>query len=194
MLSLLKRREQQWPLPTPGHRLLLRPLQPTDVDSIREWLKNKEITRLAFGSTADPSVLDRLARDYCKEIESGRRNALALWTPDGRFIGFVRFSLRRSGLRRLARVGIMIGDPRYLGQGYGTEAMEGFLTYLFQRRKVDRVELDTADFNVRAQRCFEKCGFEKKREQTLIQLEDGRPSTKVWMELSRDTWRRRGTA
>lgn len=187
MLRLLKKKEQ-WPFPTPGRRLLLRPLQRADVDKIRLWFKDEELIRLAFGTTAQRDTLDQLARDYCQEIESGRRNALALWTPQGSLIGFVRFSLRRSERQRIARVGILIGDRKYWSRGLGTEAMMGLLDYLFSRRQVDRTELDTADFNLRAQRCFEKCGFARRREQTLVRLEDGGSSTKIWMELTRAGW------
>ncbi|MGE0493629.1 MAG: GNAT family N-acetyltransferase [Vulcanimicrobiota bacterium] len=189
MLRLLTRREK-WPFESPNGRLLLRPLQRADIDHIRRWFHDKDLIRLAFGTSADGPTLDRLAREYCEEIQSGRRNALAIWTPDGRFIGFVRFNLRRRGRERIARVGIMIGQRMYWNGGFGTEAMMALNAYLFTRRQTNLIELDTADFNTRAQRCFEKCGFRRKREQNLVSLVDGSSSTKIWMELDHARWQR----
>ncbi len=187
MLRLLTKRER-WPFQSPAGRLLLRPLQPPDVDEIKTWFRDSELVRLAFGTAADDPTLQKLAREYCQEIESGHRNALALWTPSGRLIGFVRFSLRRKGRQKVARVGILIGQRGHWGRGLGSEAMEALNAYLFTRRQVDLIELDTADFNTRAQRCFEKCGFYKKREQNLVSLVDGSSTKKIWMELDRRGW------
>lgn len=187
MLRLLRKREE-WPFPAPGGRLVLRPLQRPDVERIRVWFGDPELTRLAFGTRADEEALERLAGEYCREIETGHRNALAIWTRGGDFIGFVRFSLRRERHGRVARVGILLGNRERWNRGYGTEAMLGLLAYLFDRRDVATVELDTADFNHRAQRCFEKCGFRRRRTQDLISQEDGTPCTKVWMDLSRLDW------
>lgn len=193
MLRLLRRREQ-WPYPAPGGRLVLRPLQRADVAQIRVWFQDSELTRLAFGTRADDQVLERLTREYCREIETGQRNALAVWTQQGELIGFVRYSLRRDRSGRVARVGILIGCRRYWNQGLGTEAMMGMLGYLFKRRDVMLVELDTADFNHRAQRCFEKCGFRKRCRQELLGLTDGQPSAKIWMEISRADWRKHSSS
>ena len=59
------------------------------------------------------------------------------------------------------------------------------LYYLFEKISVNRVELDTAYFNVRAQRCFHKCGFIKTGEVTDINLINGDLIHKVNMNLDR---------
>ncbi|MBI3924347.1 MAG: GNAT family N-acetyltransferase [Armatimonadetes bacterium] len=190
MLRLLNRRDG-WPYPAPGGRVRLRPLEEEDVQQIRAWLTDRELIRLAFGTRAEDEALDRLARDYCREIATGRGNALAVESTSGQLIGFVRFNLRNTRTGRNARVGILIGDRGYWNCGLGTEAMEGLIAILFTRRKASVIELDTADFNLRAQRCFEKCGFERRAKQSLVSLENGQPSRKIWMELSRAAWEQR---
>lgn len=45
------------------------------------------------------------------------------------------------------------------GQGYGTEATRLMLDYAFDVVGVHRVTLEVFDFNKRAQRVYEKCGF-----------------------------------
>ena len=48
-----------------------------------------------------------------------------------------------------------------MGQGYGSEALQVFLRYYFGRLGFQRMVLDVAAINVRAVRCYERCGFER---------------------------------
>lgn len=45
------------------------------------------------------------------------------------------------------------------GKGYGTEAINGILDFLFERLNMHRVWLRVDERNSRAIRCYEKCGF-----------------------------------
>jgi RimJ/RimL family protein N-acetyltransferase len=58
-----------------------------------------------------------------------------------------------------AEVGIIIGDKRYWSRGYGSDAMDVILSYAFSKMNLHRVYLRVYDFNVRAIRSYEKCGF-----------------------------------
>ena len=53
----------------------------------------------------------------------------------------------------------MIGDRDYWNKGYGTEAINVLLDRIFTRTPMKKVYLNTLDWNVRAQKCFKKCGF-----------------------------------
>ncbi|MDY6892221.1 MAG: GNAT family N-acetyltransferase [Chloroflexota bacterium] len=61
--------------------------------------------------------------------------------------------------RKQVKIGIMIGDREYWGKGYGTEVITLLVDYLFENTEMDRIYLDTLDWNLRAQKCFQKCGF-----------------------------------
>lgn len=187
MLRLLGKRER-WPYEAPGGRVVLRPLHAADVRQVREWLRDLDLVRHAFGLNADASGLERVAEDYCREIRFGRRNVLAIDSVIGEFIGFVRFSLRSGNLGLTARVGILLGPRRLWGRGIGTEAMRLLLDYLFEVRRVESVELDTAVFNERAQCCFEKVGFERRGELTVLPSSTSTSASKIWMELTRERW------
>lgn len=58
-----------------------------------------------------------------------------------------------------AWVGIGIGDADFRGKGYGTEAMRLLLQYAFEELNLHRVNLSVFEFNKRAIRSYEKCGF-----------------------------------
>ena len=189
MLGFLGRRER-WPYREPNGRVALKPLQARDVPQIRAWLQDLELVRYSFGLNLEPARLEQIAEEYCREIAAGRRNILALDTDDGRLIGFLRFSLRPGPQGLVARVGILLGLARDRGRGLGTEAMRLLLSYLFEVRRVASVELDTADFNRAAQRCFEKVGFQRRVGLTLLGSapSQGAAANKIWMEFSRESW------
>jgi RimJ/RimL family protein N-acetyltransferase len=62
-------------------------------------------------------------------------------------------------IARSAWTSIMIGNPKYWGGGYGTDAMRALLRYLFQQLGLHRVSLTAHRSNTRAQRSYEKSGF-----------------------------------
>ena len=58
-----------------------------------------------------------------------------------------------------AELGIMIGDCNCWDKCYGAAAVDTLLSYIFRRTNLERIHLKTLDSNIRAQKCFQKCGF-----------------------------------
>lgn len=58
-------------------------------------------------------------------------------------------------------VGIMIGDTDYLSKGYGADALKVLIKFIFEEMNINKIKLHVYDFNLRAQRCYEKVGFKK---------------------------------
>jgi RimJ/RimL family protein N-acetyltransferase len=83
----------------------------------------------------------------------------AIDTKDGKFIGGCGVN-HMDRKNRVARVGIFIGDREYLGKGYGTDAMKVLLEFLFEEYNANKVKLSVFDYNKRAIRSYEKCGFQ----------------------------------
>ena len=184
MLKFLDSIKRPYPILVQGQRLYLRYLLRKDLKRVRGWFQDTEIISLAFGVMADEPVLRRIAEDYYKEIFLWQKNILAIDTLDGNTIGFTKYTLRKED-ESIGKVGIMIGERPFWAHGYGTEAMHLLVDHLFTGMRADRIELDTAEFNHRAQRCFEKVGFVRMGNFTEINFLDGRASTKIWMSLER---------
>ena len=110
-----------------------------------------------------------------------RRQRFAIETLDGLHIGNCMF-YDISEAKGEAELGIMIGDRRYWNKAYGTDAVNTVLQYVFTQTRLRRVYLHTLDWNVRAQKSFEKCGFVAK----------GRVNrnghTFIAMEISKELW------
>ena len=62
---------------------------------------------------------------------------------------------------RNATLGIMIGEEEYRSKGYGTEAIRLILEYGFKYLNLQNIKLDLMEFNERALKCYQKCGFKE---------------------------------
>ncbi|MBU7025134.1 MAG: GNAT family N-acetyltransferase, partial [Theionarchaea archaeon] len=62
---------------------------------------------------------------------------------------------------RKAELGIFIGEKKYWGKGYGTEAVRLGLKLAFEALNLNKVYLRAFINNKRAQKCYEKAGFKK---------------------------------
>jgi RimJ/RimL family protein N-acetyltransferase len=82
----------------------------------------------------------------------------AIEANDGKYIGGCGAN-NLDMKNRVAEVGIFIGDKDYLGKGYGTEAMELLLQFLFDEVNMNKVSLNVIAFNKRAVRSYEKASF-----------------------------------
>jgi RimJ/RimL family protein N-acetyltransferase len=93
-------------------------------------------------------------------------------SPDeaGSLIGEIR--LDRIDLRdRRASLAIGIEDPSQLGKGLGSEAIALALGYAFNVLELHRVSVRVVDYNLRAIRAYQKCGFiieGREREAALV--------------------------
>ena len=96
------------------------------------------------------------------EERGGERVGMGIYTTDGEFIGSVEFyELRPIRPRQPTEgtLGIVIGEKNYWGQGYGTAALRAALEYAFSDLNLERIRLETLEYNRRARRAFEKVGF-----------------------------------
>lgn len=112
-------------------------------------------------------IEEGLAHYRNQDPEAGRRFVIAarVWpdgrpipAPEGRYIGTIRFTFfsRQHGHARLV---IGIFDRRFWSHGYGTEAIRLILRYGFESVGLHRVDLVVLEYNLRAIRSYEKCGF-----------------------------------
>lgn len=140
-------------------KVALRNKRMSDARDDYVWQKDPELSRL---DATDPVVcgFDEFLADYASEVQypSPRRRTFAIETADGKHIGnCVYYNVDDE--KSQAELGIIIGDQDYWGQGYGTEAMTALIDHVFRRTRLDRLHLKTLTTNLRAQKCFSKCGL-----------------------------------
>ena len=81
-------------------------------------------------------------------------------TIEGQHVGWVNYYQLDEQLGR-AFVGICLPEEETWNKGYGTEALNLLLNYLFQKMGLKKVKTATWTGNKRMVRSAEKCGFEE---------------------------------
>src|SRR6516162_1889719 len=139
-----------------GKRVTLRRAHPDDYEARLRLGTDTEIIRMYGGSRDDVRPMTEeaarrwvqglLEQDYARVIEVG--------TP----IGQIR--LDRVDLRdRRASLAVGIEDRTQLGIGLGTEAIGLVLEFAFNVLKLHRLSVRVVEYNTRAIRAYQKCGF-----------------------------------
>lgn len=89
--------------------------------------------------------------------------------------------------RRQAELGVVIGEKAYWGLGYGSDAIQTLLNFVFTQTNLLRIYLNTYANNFRAQRSFVKCGFHPPAN-SRSSLWDFQHPDEMQMEVTRDEW------
>lgn len=168
-----------------GLRVVLRPVLKRDFKIINQFFKDQEIIELAFGVKYEKNFLKNITSDYLQNLLLCLNKTFVI-EVNKKIIGFTTYTYEASQSCHI-RLGITIGDKKYWNQGYGTEALKVFLNYLFNKIKVNKIMLDTALFNQRAQRCFEKCGFKKIKKDSETNFNP--TFSKIWMCLNKEDFK-----
>ena len=144
-------------------------LEPLTVDVLADYLPgldDPEISRLTGTTeTFSPAQVESWLRT--RAYQPDRMDWAVVRSTDSRFLGEVALNDFDPAN---ACVGFRIWLlPEVLSQGYGSEASRLAVDYAFERG-LHRVELEVYDFNPRAQRAYEKCGFrvEGRRREALL--------------------------
>ncbi|MGW7018373.1 GNAT family N-acetyltransferase [Streptomyces decoyicus] len=140
-----------------GDRVLLVPLSVRHAAAFHAACLDPETRRLT-GSHHDFTREEIQA--WCAG-SADRADRLDLAVEDretGAFLGELALSQidppNANGSFRIALV------PGATGRGIGSEATRLLLDHAFDRVRLHRVQLEVFDFNARARRAYEKCGFE----------------------------------
>ena len=142
-----------------GARVVLRDKRLEDAEQDYIWRSDPELARLdaAYPLTMTFDRFLKIYQDQLKYPTPGSHH-FATETLDGKFIGnCMYYDLDSVNLE--AELGIVLGDRDYWGNSYGYDAVTTLLDFMFNERHLKRVYLHTLEWNQRAQRCFEKCGF-----------------------------------
>lgn len=131
-------------------------LQRRQVDEIQWWGQH---TNPLFDSYNFP-IMNAVEREYWYRNKkySFNKRCFGVCNLENRFVGYIALRNIR-WFRRTSELGIVF-DPNYLDRGYGTDSLKSFLRYYFYSMKMKQLDLKVALFNKRAEKCYEKCGFQ----------------------------------
>lgn len=144
-----------------GQLVRLREYREQDIELAKEYVNSEEIRQYIEGNVPFLYTLHNEKQWYESISASSELYNFAIETLETKeYIG----GCGVNGLdykNSIASVGIFIGNPEYLSKGYGTDALSILVKFVFEQMNINKVKLHVYDFNKRAQKCYEKVGFEK---------------------------------
>ncbi len=154
------------------------------------WQRDSEYVRLADNDPARLSSGKKIREWFDKQVEDGPqpgRYSFSVRTLEGdRYIGFIGLGVDL--IHGEAWVGLGIGDRALWSKGYGTDMLKLCLRYVFSELGLERLSLALHEYNPRALRSYEKCGFRLEGCTRKDVLREGRRTDTLWMGILREEW------
>jgi diamine N-acetyltransferase len=160
-----------------GESVILRPPRESDVDVVYAWDRDPELA--AWNGRSPISIsLSAAHRDYLARWEDPSVKTFII-EARGEPIGLATlYDFRRDG----CELGIKIGPGNLRGRGYATEAVALLVDYAFNILELAAVRGSTLAHNDRMQRVFEKNGFVRVGDGSLLSRYDNRRYTELFYE------------
>jgi RimJ/RimL family protein N-acetyltransferase len=154
------------------------------------WHRDSEFVRLADSDpvqlSSEKKIKEWAEKRFEKGLQPDRYSFTVRTLAEDKLIGF--FGLGINLIHKEAWVGIGIGEREFWGKGYGTDMMKLCLQYVFTELCVERVSLGLHEYNPRALRSYEKCGFRLEGRTRKDIMREGRRTDTLWMGILREEW------
>ena len=135
-----------------GEKVYLSPINTEDVVKYVEWLNDYDVAR--YIDQVNKIVSVESEKEFLSNLDDKCIFAIVDKKND-KLIG----NITVNKIHRTAELGIMIGDKDYFSLGYGSDAIKLMLNYGFNYLNINNIMLKVFEFNKRAIRAYEKCGF-----------------------------------
>ncbi len=143
-------------------------IQAKDVRQIHKWLSSPEVLKFYEGRDKSFNLEDVKRKFFNRDDEVNR----CMVVYQGKEIGYIQYYPINTdtsnlsdyqGLKGVYGLDQFIGETEYWNKGIGTLLVTTMVDYLFNKKKASRIVMDPMTTNVRAIKCYEKCGFQKVR-------------------------------
>ena len=172
-----------------GERVVLRRHVSGNLAAFQRWYADPEIARLARYQEA-PMRADEIDRFFAARVLGTEALAMAVHEKaTNRLIGTCAFSQLDAG-NGSALYHITIGEKDAWGHGYGTEATWLMLRHAFDTLGLHRIALYVFEFNERAIRAYQRCGFVVEGRARESIFREGRWWDELAMSVIESDWRR----
>lgn len=167
-----------------GKGIYLRPLRKIDINKrYLSWLNDTLVTKYMETKFNPPTLKD--LDNYYEELKNSKSNEMfaIVTSAKNEHIGNIKLGNINPN-HRYADLGIMIGERKYWGKGYGQEACRLLLGYAFKRLNLNKVILGVYENHAAAIRTYQNLGFKiEGRIKDLLNFE-GKYADKIIMGIS----------
>ena len=172
-----------------GRLVTLRRHVPQNLSAFRRWYADPEIARLARYQQT-PMRPEEIERFFAARAVGPDALAMAVHeTSSGRLVGTCAFS-QLDGDNGSALYHITIGERDAWGRGFGSEATQLMIDHAFGTLGLHRIALFVFEFNERAIRAYQRCGFVIEGRSRESVWRDGRWWDELAMSILDSDWRK----
>ncbi|GIN87692.1 N-acetyltransferase [Heyndrickxia sporothermodurans] len=152
--------------------LAIRKMAELDFPLMTKWLSDKNVLKY-YGDPDHPFDSEKVIKKYLPRVQGKISIIPCIIEYKQQEIGFIQYYLISNqqlndygykNHKRTFGIDQFIGETDYWSKGIGTDLVQAILHFLFTKLKAERVILDPHLDNIRAIRCYEKCGFKKLKE------------------------------
>lgn len=172
-----------------GKKVRLRAYSKDDLKEVLEYINDYEVKKYLMPGIPFPFRMEDEEKWYESNnpMGDGKYNFAIERIEDKKYIGGCGIN-DIDWKNSVATVGIFLGKP-FLNNGYGTEAMELLVGFVFNEMNVNKIKLHVFSFNKRAIKSYEKVGFKVEgvlREQIY---REGKYHDEIIMGILRKEWK-----
>ncbi|MEA5621091.1 GNAT family N-acetyltransferase [Cronbergia sp. UHCC 0137] len=156
-----------------------------DYRLMERWRTDERVLKF-YGGRDYPYFLERVIETYQPRI-LGKESVIAcIFSYQNLEIGYLQYyalndlpeeDREKYGLAvtdYTYGIDLFIGEPSYWNQGLGSKVLSLVVDYIFTQLQAVKIVIDPDVKNIRAIRCYEKCGFVKIRLLPSYQVHEGK--------------------
>lgn len=140
-----------------GEKVLLRAMEPEDMEMYREMVNDPEIERMVGGWSFPVSSVEQ--RQWYERVVTDKRNLrFTIELPGDGAVGMVNM-VDIDWRNRSAFHGIKLRSGAPKGRGIGTDAVMTLMCYAFDELQLVRLDGSWAEYNESSIALYKKCGW-----------------------------------
>ncbi len=138
-----------------GKNIYLREILKEDIEEAYDLCSDKEV--LKYSEAEGNLISKKHYLDSFTYLNKPNERRFVVVNNEGSIVGVASYS-HSQFVEDVFIISLVIGR-KYWRRGYGSEAINILLNYLFKRKRAHRVELEVVKENIAAVNCYKKCGF-----------------------------------
>ena len=163
-----------------GEKIYLSPRNVEDVEIFTEWMNDFYVTDYTGRSHQAMTLQEE--KEHLEKRAINKSVFAIIDSEKDEMIGTVGLH-EIDNINRTATLGIFIGNKNYWSKGYGTEAIKLILDFGFNYLNLNNIDLALMEFNQRALKCYEKCGFKEIGRKRKCKFINGKYYDSILMDI-----------
>jgi UDP-4-amino-4,6-dideoxy-N-acetyl-beta-L-altrosamine N-acetyltransferase len=140
-----------------GEKVILIGLTTDSIPKILSWVNNPD-TKVLTGSVYPVSEFEH--NDWIREKAKSKHDKLFIIQDKATKAEIGTIGMKNTDfINRNAEIYISVGDEKFRGSGYGTDALSSLVHFCFSTLNLHKLYLQVFEFNTGAIHSYEKAGF-----------------------------------